>query len=77
MENQELINLGSRIKYFRSILNISQEKLAFQCELDRTYISLLERGKRNPSLINLLKVSKGLNISLSKLVSSMPDFDDL
>ena len=77
MKNQELSNLGSRIKYFRSILNISQEKLAFKCELDRTYISLLERGKRNPSLINLLKVSKGLNISLSKLVSSMPDFDDL
>ena len=47
MENQELINLGNRIKHFRNQLDISQEKLAHKCDFDRTYISLLERGKRN------------------------------
>ncbi len=67
MENLKLINLGKRIKYFRKQLSLSQEKLAHKCDFDRTYISLLERGKRNPSYLNLLKLSYGLSISISKL----------
>jgi len=77
MKNKELDNLAKRIKYFRNKLKITQELLAQKCEFDRTYISLIERGKRNPSLKNLLKLSKGLGISLSILVSSMPEFEDL
>lgn len=77
MKNKPLINLGQRIKYFRNKLNLSQEALAFKSEFDRTYISLLERGKRNPSLINLLKISRGLDISLSQLVSNISGFDEL
>jgi transcriptional regulator with XRE-family HTH domain len=68
MENQELINLGKKIKSHRNKLSISQEFLAEKCGFDRTYISLLERGKRNPSYINLLKLSNGLNISISELL---------
>lgn len=68
MENENLIKLGLRIKYLRQLLNISQEKLAHKCEFDRTYISLLERGKRNPSYLNLLQLSKGLEVSISKLL---------
>ncbi|HUH43145.1 MAG TPA: helix-turn-helix transcriptional regulator [Sulfurimonas sp.] len=71
MENQELINFGNRIKYFRKQLNISQEKLAHKCDFDRTYISQLERGKRNPSYLNLLKLADGLNISISDLVEKI------
>lgn len=68
MENQELLNLGKRIKYFRTQSNLSQEKLAHICDFDRTYISLLERGKRNPSYLNLLKLAKGLKIPIYKLM---------
>ena len=68
MENQELLKLGKKIKNIRNSLNLSQETLADICEFDRTYISLLERGKRNPSYINLLKLSKGLKISLIELL---------
>lgn len=62
-----LIHLGLAIRAQRETLGISQEKLADRCGFDRTYISMLERGKRNPSLINLLKLVKGLEIPLSKL----------
>jgi transcriptional regulator with XRE-family HTH domain len=62
-----LIPLGQAIKTQREQLGLSQEKLADRCGFDRTYISMLERGKRNPSLINLLKLVKGLEITLSKL----------
>jgi transcriptional regulator with XRE-family HTH domain len=71
MENQEqeLLNqLANKIKYQRNKLGISQEKLAEKCNFDRTYISLLERAKRNPSYLNLKKLCQGLEIELSDLL---------
>jgi transcriptional regulator with XRE-family HTH domain len=67
-ENNHLIKLGQKIKKHREALNLSQEALAHKCDFDRTYISLLERGKRNPSYLNLLKLCKGLEIELSVLM---------
>jgi len=61
--------LGKRIKTLREERGLSQEKFAEKCGFDRTYISLLERGKRNPSYTNLLKVAKGLEISISDLLN--------
>lgn len=71
MYEKKLIELGTRIKIFRKELGLSQEELAFRCGFDRTYISMLERGKRNPSYLNILKLSKGLNIKLSNLVEGL------
>jgi len=68
MKNEELIKLGKKIKIIRNQLGLSQEALAEVCAFDRTYISLLERGKRNPSYINLIKLSKGFNMTISKLL---------
>jgi len=62
-----LEQLGNRIREKRHILKLSQEQLAEKCNFDRTYISLIERGKRNPSYKNLLKLAKGLSISVSEL----------
>jgi transcriptional regulator with XRE-family HTH domain len=64
---ESLVPLGEVIRARRVELGLSQEKLAEQCGFDRTYISMLERGKRNPSLINLLRLAKGLKTSVSKL----------
>ncbi len=77
MENKEekLILLGSRVKFFRTKLDISQEKLAEICGFDRTYISLIERGQRNISFINLLKLANGLKITASKLIEDLK-YDD-
>lgn len=63
--------LGKQIKTQRENLGLTQEKLAEKCGLDRTYISLLERGKRNPSYTNLLKVAAGLEISISELMKDI------
>ncbi len=68
-----LILLGQAIRTQREQLGLSQEKLAEQCGFDRTYISMLERGKRNPSLLNLLKLAKGLKTSVSKLTEVYDD----
>lgn len=74
MKNQEknlLDLLAQNIKIRRTELNISQEKLAEICGFDRTYISLLERAKRNPSVLNLQKLSIGLEIELSDLLKNI------
>ena len=66
---QELLNqLSQKIKTRRKELNISQEKLAQKCNFNRTYISLLERAKRNPSYLSLLKLCIGLEIELTELL---------
>lgn len=46
----------------------SQERLALECELDRTFISMLERGLRQPSLTTLVKIANTLQIKPSKLL---------
>lgn len=65
MENnpQEILALGQTIKHFRSERKISQEQLGFLSNIDRTYISGLERGIRNPSFIVLYRLLKSLNIT--------------
>ena len=58
---------GIAIRFFREKAEISQEELADRCGLHRTYISDIERGNRNVSLINIEAISKGLNITLVDL----------
>lgn len=67
--DEELLEaLAQKIKYQRVKLNLSQEKLAEKCDFDRTYISLLERAKRNPSYLSLEKLCIGLEIELGDLL---------
>lgn len=59
--------LGENVRASRLSMNISQEELAFQAELDRTYISQIERGIGNPSLLVLLKISDVLGADITEL----------
>ena len=59
--------LGERIKQIRLSKGISQEKFALSIEMDRTYYASVESGKRNISIINIEKISNGLEISLEEL----------
>lgn len=61
--------LGKRLAELRNNKNITQEKFSFEVGVDRTYVSYIERGKRNPSLYMLSKMSKALKISLSDLTN--------
>lgn len=58
---------GNRVKSLRKERGLSQEKFALLIDMDRTYFASVESGKRNISLENILKISKGLNISLEEL----------
>lgn len=68
--NDLTVNLGKRIKELRKENNISQEKLAFLAELDRTYINSVENGKRNISIINIEKIAVSLNTDLPNFFDS-------
>lgn len=59
---------GKVLRELRENRKLSQEKLAEFCDLDRTYISLLERGLRQPTLTTLFRLSDALNIKPSELV---------
>lgn len=63
-------NIGSRIRMRRNDLHISQEDLAFRAGLTPTYLSLLENGKRNPSLELLYRVCSALQIELVELLKN-------
>jgi transcriptional regulator with XRE-family HTH domain len=61
--------LGENVRASRLAMGISQEELAFRAELDRTYISQIERGVGNPSLGVLLKISNVLDTDIAALLS--------
>lgn len=61
--------VGNKIRTIRNLNGISQEELGFRCDLDRTYISDVELGKRNISLINLNAVANALNVELFEILS--------
>ena len=65
--------VGTRIRQIRKAKKISQETLANICELDRTYITSVECGKRNISIINLEKITDALGVSLQEFFSYTND----
>jgi len=60
------IAVGKRIKELRNKLGISQEELADIAELDRTYITSVECGKRNISIVNVEKLANALKVNLKE-----------
>ena len=69
--NKKLEKLGEKIRQYRSQNKLSQEELADLCGFDRTYISLIERGKRNLSFCNLCIFADSFNISVSDLLKDI------
>ena len=61
------IKFGKRLREIRINKGLSQEELAGLCNLHRTYISSVERGKRNISIVNIKKIATALDISIEKL----------
>lgn len=70
MHNVELEKLGNILRQRREMLGLTQVELAIKCQVDRNYIGMLERGERNPSYLSLLKVVRGLDITLGELLKT-------
>lgn len=66
MENVN-IKFGKRIKELRMDENISQEELAFRCQLSKNYVSDVERGTRNVTLKVIEKFAMGLKVPIQYL----------
>ena len=63
--------IGARIQKTRKDVGLSQEDLALEADLDRTYISHVERGTRNPTVIVLFKIAKALGTTPSELLRDL------
>ena len=61
---------GDRVKELRLDKKLSQESLAHLSEIDRTYMTSVENGRRNISLQNIEKILKGLDITFSDFFNS-------
>lgn len=66
--DEMLVALGRAIKHSRSEPKISQEVLAVDADLDRSYLGGIERGEHNLTLINLEKISTALGMRPSELL---------
>jgi transcriptional regulator with XRE-family HTH domain len=71
MKMSVLEKLGNNIRARRNELEISQEELSFRADLHRTYIGAVERGEKNVSFKNLIKICKALNLPISELTKGI------
>lgn len=55
---------GAKLKEFRKKKGLSQEELGFKSSLHRTYISEVERGRRNISIVNIARIAKALGMRI-------------
>ena len=66
---QPHVAFGRAVRARREALGISQEALAERCDLDRTYISGVERGRRNPTVQAVYRIAGGLGVPAGVLVT--------
>lgn len=69
MQDDILIQLGNRIRQIRLEKQLTQSELAERCECNRNYISMIERGERNPSYKSLVMIANGLDVKVTELVA--------
>lgn len=68
MNKEILIKFGTRVKVLRQERGFTQEQFSKICGLHKNYIGMVERGERNPSLLNIEIIAKALDISISDLM---------
>ena len=66
-KNSVLAAFGSNVRKAREKKELTQERLAERADLDQTYISGIERGIRNPSVLSIVRLAKALGSSVSEL----------
>jgi transcriptional regulator with XRE-family HTH domain len=66
-----LIKFGAMVREERLKRKLSQEALAEKADLHRTYIGMIERGEKNITLGNIIKIASALDVSVSDLVEGL------
>lgn len=66
-DNEYLKSFARKVRTLREAQGISQEKLAERADLHRTYIGMVERLERNPSLVCIHKIANGLGVHITEL----------
>lgn len=61
--------LGKNVRRLRQQRKVTQEELAFEAQIDLTYMGGIERGKRNPSLLVMARIADALGVPLPRLLS--------
>jgi transcriptional regulator with XRE-family HTH domain len=61
-----MMKFGNNLRALRMKRKISQERLAESADLHKNMVGLLERGRRNPSLITIVKLAKALKVEPAK-----------
>ena len=64
------LKVGQRIKVLRKDIGLSQEALALKAEVDRTYVTDVENGRRNVSVEILERLIKALNVSIAEFFNA-------
>jgi len=72
MQNLET-RLGELFRQLRVAKGLTQEDLAIHSDLDRTYISLLERGLRQPTISTLFRIAEVLEVSPSSIIKKLEE----
>ena len=68
MNKQPLLDFGKKVRKERLQRGLSQEKLAEKAGLHRTYIGMIERGEKNITILNIIKIAKALEITPKELM---------
>ena len=72
-DSEILIKFGERVRDLRKQKDISQEDLAHKADLHITYIGMIERAEKNLTLLNIERIAKALEISISELFKDLED----
>lgn len=67
-EEKYFQKLGLKIKQLREDKGFDQKSFAFDCEIGRTQLYMIENGKTNPRMLTLMKIAKGLDLSVDELL---------
>jgi transcriptional regulator with XRE-family HTH domain len=68
-----LLRLGAAVRARRRALGLSQEGLAERADIHMTYVGMVERGERNPTYTNVLRIARGLGCTMSALVEGLDE----
>lgn len=68
LKDEILVKFGEHVRQIRKKNKLSQEELAFQANVHRTYIGMIERAEKNITLLNIKKIADALKVPINKLM---------